>query len=352
LKDENSQSLTQSARIQLSVGIGLIIFLVMATVALDLLAHSKAFFEMILQARLGIDRQRKSRYSYEHYFVDFEDRLINEELPMADYSRGGVYLMGTSNLKWATRFWELPETERKLIHNYGIGATSHLFQFHFLRFLVEQQGLLAAGGEKNMVIFGVSWHAIGPEYSPQEFFPSLWERHGMYRYDVSTGITPVHRNELWRTIHFERVRIVGVVKSITAIVAHRMGFRNDVRQHDPAKYVRARAAGMNPNWKERTRDEMAQFEAMAKYLQSRRVKIVVVFLPQASWEDKMPFQGFYIDAMTKVCQRRSIQTIDWTKLLDDEDFADSNHFAPSGVDKLQPRFLEVAVPFLRSTGAL
>ena len=98
--------------------------------------------------------------------------------------------------------------------------------------------------------------------------------------------------------------------------------------------------------------QIEQFGAMSDYLQQRDVRVAVVFLPQGTWDDKMPFARVYTDAISELCQRKAIQTMDWSMLLDDDDFADSNHINPAGVDKLQPLFLEMADDFLRSTGEL
>jgi len=79
---------------------------------------------------------------------------------------------------------------------------------------------------------------------------------------------------------------------------------------------------------------------------------VVVFLPLGTWEDSLPFEPAYVRAKSEACNKKSVPIMDWSKLLDDDDFADSNHPNLYGVDKLQPRFLEIAIPFLRSSGAL
>ena len=43
---------------------------------------------------------------------------------------------------------------------------------------------------------------------------------------------------------------------------------------------------------------------------------------------------------------------DWSRMIGDEDFGDSNHLNLDGMEKLQRAFLEIALPFVRSTGAL
>lgn len=352
MNDPAQTGSANAPRTQLLIGGGLFLFLALVSVGLSLLTRNDALDAFIVREQQQQDRARKQRYSYEHYFVDFEDRLINEELPAADYSRGGVYLMGTSNLKWATRLWELPEKQRALIHNYGIGATSHQFQSHFLKFLLDHEGMLSAGGAKNMVIYGVSWHAVGPNYSPQEFFPSLWERHGYYKYDPQAGILPQPAAAWTRALRFERVRISGLLRTMASIGARRMGYHNEVRTLNLEAYVNERLAWYSPAWEARLREQVSIFEQMVADLRARGVTVAIVMLPQGSWEDRLPQKHSYDAAIKSICERRGIPLYDWSKLLDDDDFADSNHANPSGVDKMNPKFVELALPFLRSTGAL
>ena len=99
-------------------------------------------------------------FSFTSHFLDVADRLCHEEIPSADFSRGGVYLAGGSNMTMAFRTWGLPAEARSLFHNFAIGGTNHADEFDLFRFLVEQQGLLAAGGEKTLVILGVSYGAL------------------------------------------------------------------------------------------------------------------------------------------------------------------------------------------------
>ena len=203
-----------------------------------------------------------------------------------------------------------------------------------------------------MIVFGLSWHAVGPDYSPNEFFPQLWIRHGLYRYDANSGIVPLAITVWAQALRFERVRITGLIRLVVSLASRRFGYRTRVRTLDPESYLRERAAWSGPRWEERMRKEVAIFEEMTKYLRARGVKMNVVLLPQGSWEDRLFFKRAYEETVKAVCERMAIPVYDWTKLLDDDDFADSNHPNPDGVDKLNPKFLELSLPFLRSTGAL
>lgn len=341
-----------TARLQLFVALMLGVVFASVAAALDLMTHSQSLAQWVMRTDQRINRQDRGRYSYENYFIDFEDRLINQELPSADYSKGGVYLIGTSNLKWSTRLWELPENQRALIHNYGMGSFNHGYQFQFLRYLVDYRGLLAAGGEKNLVIFGVSYHCTGTVCDPGGFFPNLWTRHGLFTYSQQEGITPLPVDPRWRYVHFERVRIAGCLKKLLSTLVHQMGWHSALRIHNPALYNHERQEWMGPDWQEKMNSQVKEFGAMADYLLARHVRVAVVFMPQGSWESNLPFEGAYENMVTDVCRGKAIPVIRWPKLLDDDDFADSNHANLYGMDKLQPAFLEIALPFLHATGAL
>jgi len=338
---------------QSGIATALLVLCLAVVTVLELLAHSQFVSGLLIHLDQEVNRIDKKRYSYEHYYSDFEDRLINEELPSADYSRGGVYLIGTSNLKWATRFWELPDDQRSMIHNYGIGATDHSQQFQFLRHLVEHDGLLRAGGSKTMVILGTSYHATGDGTNDvNQFFASVWQRHGLYSYSTDRGITPIAGSNWQRRLHFERLRLAGFVRSTIYSTVRQLGYHAGVRSHDSNDYKRERSEWLGARWQENMRVQVRQFEAMVDYLQARGVHVVVVLLPVGSWDHDLPFATAYTALMTEACEKKHVPILDWSSLLNDDDFADSNHPNLYGVDKLNPRFLDIAVPFLQSTGAL
>jgi hypothetical protein len=95
-------------------------------------------------------------------------------------------------------------------------------------------------------------------------------------------------------------------------------------------------------------EQLAEFARMADYLQAKNVKIAVVFLPVGSWDLKHPYTSDYMKGMMEICQARHIPTIDWSRILPDDDFGDGVHVNVTGMEKLRPRFLQIALPFLRT----
>jgi hypothetical protein len=319
---------------------------------LDLLAHHQPLANWIEHNRLISDQQQKVIHSQTGYFADFEDRLVLEELPAADYSKGGVYLLGSSNAKWATHLWDLPADQRALIHNYGIGGSNYKFLNQFVHFLIAQQHLLQAGPQKTFLILGVSYQNISHGLEPTDFAPALWTRHGLYTYSPTTGIQPTPMLPFLRGPVAEQQQIGGLISALSHAASDR--FRptsHEPRQHRPREYQQTRIETMGPAWETTLQQQAAEFDTLLKYLHAQNVKVAVVFLPMGTWEKDLPFQAAFEKQMSGACLINGIAPLDWTRLLDDDDFADSVHANLSGMEKLQQAFLSLARPFLEQSGA-
>jgi hypothetical protein len=289
-------------------------------------------------------------------FIDLEDRLLLDELPSDDYSRGGVYLIGASKLKWATRLWELPQEERSLIHNYGIGASSHTGQFQFVRYLVEKRDLLRAGGEKNLIVFGVAYHCTPFSCGPASFWAELWRRRGLYEYSPEMGISEARRNPLSRFYRVERARVAGMAekakKCLMVCCERLVRDAPPRREHDRDQYCRVLRTFMGRDWIKKMANDTREFALTLDYLRDRNVAVLVVVLPNGSWEDELPFAEEYNKQVQAICQSKGVEFFDWSHMLPDEDFGDTAHTNLAGIAKLQPAFLQLARPHLIQTGAL
>jgi len=327
-------------------------------IALDLAARNERLERQLTSGRGEALRRSKGIFSDTGYFIDFEDRLVLDEIPSADFSRGSVDLIGSSNMKWATHFRNLPSDQRSLIHNFSFGACGHTQQFHLVRYLVEQCNLLQAGGDKTLLVLGVSYHNALPSYDPDGFFVNLWKRHGLYTYDPAEGMSPVPVNSLYRRYYISKVRIAGFLSAVgrAARTGLRRLWRDDreiaPRQHDAEIYNRYRRERYEKDWDLMLAEQSAVFDAMLDYLRSRNVNIVVILLPQGSWEANLPFEANYGSVIRDICHSKGVPLLDWSDRLDDDDFADSNHLNLLGIEKLHEAFLDIAIPHLRRTKAL
>jgi hypothetical protein len=343
--------------IQFLAAVSMLVVTGISAVGLDLMARNKQLAAWVDRKEKGFAEKSRLTFTHDGYFIDDNDRLLYEEMPTADYSKGGVYLMGSSTIRASTMCWELPADQSCLIHNYGINASDYTCQFLFLRHLIEHADLLRAGGDKTLVIFGGSYHNLSRRYDPNGFFANLWQRHGVYRYSRETGIIPVAVNPIWRFQHFERNRIAGCLNQLEQIVS--VEVRRKVRRNDELqKKLDLKAANqmwserMGPDWKEKIDEGVEEFSRTVDYLHARDVHVCVVLLPVWTSEDNLPYERTYIAEMKAVCAAKQIPLRDWSRMLPDEDLLDPSHPNVFGAEKLQPAFLDIALPFLRSTRAL
>lgn len=354
---ESSSSTSDVHRSQFVVAAMLLAAVCAAAVALDLTARNAHLAGWIDRRERQYAKLCGLSFLRDGYFVDDDDRLVNEEMPAADYSRGGVYLIGSSTIRSAAEVWDLPPAERGLIHNYGINQSDYDCQFLLLRFLVEHEGLLRAGGDKNMVVLAESYHNLSHHYYSAGYFPNLWTRHGLYTCDPVNGIQSVTVNPLWRFIHFERNRIAGCVNQIGQVTSilmrtwlhHGKSARKTTDAEESNALWRGR---MGPDWEAKLQSEGEALGRMIDYLRERSVGVVFIALPIAHWEKEMPFESAFLASSKAICAARNVPMYDWSEMLGNDEMQDANHPNVFGAEKLQPRLLDIVLPFLRSTGAL
>ena len=334
-----------------------LMFSVMAGTCLSLvaMAHNRPLANWIRDIAWQQSNWKKQIpiFCFNEHFVDSEDRLLHQDLPAADYSRGGVYILGASSVAWATKLWELSPEKRSLIHNYAMRGTNHADQLDLLRFLVEKQGFLDAGGEKTLVIFGVSYHsthnARTKENLAHERFTRMWTRHGVYTVEPDDSIHSTGLISLARWLIVERVKMTGLLKELVNLAY--APFKS-IRVQDQRFYNAEWTRAMESNWKEKIDTDLAAFVKTIDYLRGRQVQIVVVLIPQASWDRDLPFEQTYSQQVFEICRRANLTIYDWRKILADDQFADSVHLTPSGIDQFQLGLMEICLAHLRSTGAL
>ncbi len=291
-------------------------------------------------------------------FLEFEDRLILEELPNTDATRGGVFFFGTSSLKWGLKLWELPAELRPLVHNYGIGATSHALQSQFIRYLVEHRGLLAPGGDRVHVVLAFYW-AMALDWSPATFFGPLWERHGLYRYSERDGIQPIRLDPWQRRLREERARCSGFLggnlNRLARLITVSLGIplSETERLEDPAAVARwARRAIGGPSWRESLPRQMAELDRLITYLERSDVDVTFVLLPHRAPFEELELPRAYREEARRVCQRHAVPFIDLSRLLAEDEFWDINHSNYRGLTRTHDALLEIAVDRLRRSHAI
>jgi hypothetical protein len=291
--------------------------------------------------------------SFYREFLDSGDQLIHEELPAADFSRGGVYFDGASNMAWAMKLWDLPPEIRPWIHNLAVGGWNHADQFGMIRYLVEKRGLLEAGGPKTLFVFGVSYHSIHNARLPGDDSPTVsstaWRRHGLFTAERDGSVQQIARPRVYEEFVLTRTRMTGVLKELVNLAYTPL---KSVRVQNPKVLAQEWVRALGDRWKQKLDLELAAFDRMVGYLRERGVNVIVVQLPQQSWDHETEYESAYMGGLRKVCEARGIPIRDFSRLIPDNHFADSVHLTTEGMEEIRPKLIEIGLEHLRSIGAL
>jgi hypothetical protein len=228
-----------------------------------------------------------------------------------------------------------------------------------LRYLIDQRRILRAGPEKTLVVLGAS---IRPTFLPSRSLPPAWcdgwERHGLFVCDPQEGIRAVPRNPIAKFVEFEETFQAAFTTRLEDIF-HQQLIRwrhhgvEPADTHNPALYADVRRQEMGPDWRREIKESVQVFGETLDYLAAQHVQIRVVLMPDGSWEnDMLPYKAEFGRELAALCAEKHVAMFDWSRLLADDEFADMCHATIDGMDKTQSAFLEIALPFLRSTKAL
>ena len=227
-----------------------------------------------------------------------------------------------------------------------------------LRYLIEQRGMLKADGTRTLVVFGISSQTIGfPSQDLPPGWVNAWERHGLFACDPQQGVRACPVNPIARFIELEETRQAGCITRLQSLSLQRLNrWRHHgvepPRSHDPALYIARQRAERTPDWKNEMTQAVGVFRTTIGFLRARHVQIRVVFMPEGTWQDSIPYSRECKEQITALCAKEQIPVSDWSRMLTDDEFADSTHPNIFGMEKIQPAFLYIALPFLRSTHAL
>jgi hypothetical protein len=315
------------------------------------LSQSQIVAEYILQRQLKKWEQGYSRFMYTGTYEDAGNYLLLDEIPKADYSHGGSYFIGSSTMLHATKLWELSPSKQKLIHNYAINSANVEEQYQWIRYLVEQEGLLAAGGNKTRIIIGLNafdTRIKRPGSTDELYVDKLFSRHGLYSYDSVKGISKTDMDGFERTIALSRMRAQNV---ILAMWSHLDFPSTDVGKptFDVKSYVESiqtkDKAGL---FAEDLDYSTPIFVEMLNYLSSRNVEVIGVLMPMHSWSLAFPFEKKFQERVVALFSSKGFKVVDLTNLLEDDDFFDSGHANIKGQTKLNKVLTALAIEHIDS----
>ena len=323
-------------RYQAVTSLGLLALLVGVCLVTDLLARNRGLENLLTALSREFSEKTGTIFLNAGNFIDFEDRVLLDEIPQADYSGGGVYFFGSSNMKWAFTTWDLPVEEKRLIGNYGIGAASHTDQLRLIQHLINQRGFLAAG-KRDLVILGVTFQ-VGRQDSSTGYFASLFRRHGLYTITPDGQIDPVPMSAVERWLRIEKARSGGFIWNLGRVIKGWVTTLAGSRRPQP----RGIASPDNylgfmggAQWQQNMDAELERLRETIDLLRSHQVQVKVMLLPEATWDNELPYKPLYETKIRALSQATSTPLIDLSHAMPDTAFADSSHLTVDGQTKFR-----------------
>lgn len=323
-------------RSQAIASLGLLSLLVATCLVTDLLARNRALEHWFMVKSSEFAEKNGVLFSNTGNFIDFEERVLLDEIPRADYAHGGVYFFGTSNIKWAFNTLDLSAERKRWIGNYGIGASSHTTALNLIHYLIEQHGFLTAG-DRDVVIIGASFH-LARDDGPDGYFGSLLSRHGLFTAAAGGRMVPAQKSTVERWLVIEKARSGGFIWNLGRLAknwAKASSGRAPPPRHNGERYRQAWRGYMGPNWQQNMDAEVEGLRKSIDLVRSHHAQIKVVLLPQGTWTDELPFKTRYEAQVRTLCQATSTPLIDLSRAMPDEDFVDSNHLTVKGQEKFR-----------------
>ena len=274
--------------------------------------------------------------------------MLFHDLPRTDFSKGGVYLFGSSAAMYCLDDYHFSSEEARIIHNYSVYGMNDKELNHFLHFLVDYNGFLSAGGDKTMVMIGLAYtDLVEPPRLQPLYFPRYFSRAGVFRYDFENGVMPVPMTGIERSIRTEYARCRGFILRLTKSPddpPHRLTTFNAFRKRAIER--------LGSDWPAVMDRQIPQLANTLYYLKSLNVHVVGVLLPEGTWHDRMPAHEEFLARVRPMFAQKDVPLLDYSHLLEDDDFTDDCHNAPGGTKKIQAELLSQAMEFLHRGGAL
>lgn len=333
---------------QAAVSTAILLSYLAVVLASDRAARSEPVNQWFAERQAARAARNDELYADVGAYADLGDRLLLYDLPRADYARGGVYVLGSSTGTYCFDAYRLPPDRRALIHNFGLNGANHTQVFQFVRFLNDQEHFLSAGGERTMVILGLTYlNVVEPDRGHARFMPDYFGRFGVYRYDPAAGITaaPMTDAERWvRTVCW---------RSRSLLLHCWRGAGQIHRQPiDVAEFRRRNVDRLGPDWRPVLDRQMVELEATLDYLCARRATVVGLLIPEGSWNVGVPPREAFRARVAGAFGRRGLRLLDCAGTVPDAEFADALHLAPPGTARVHAALLPVAEAFLTRAGAL
>jgi hypothetical protein len=131
--------------LQTPTALAVVVAIVLADVGIAAFARRcQPLLDLLFRRELADWRRENVIYADDRGFADSDDRLLLQEIPEADFSRGGVCFIGSSTTQHSIATWLLPPEERALVRNLAIKSANMKEQRQWLASPHERRGLLGA----------------------------------------------------------------------------------------------------------------------------------------------------------------------------------------------------------------
>jgi hypothetical protein len=331
----------RTVRFQSVVSVGLIGLFLMLFLVGDWASHTPWVSDAFDRRELALNSDGLGYYVQRGAFFDEVDYLWYHILDTADYSRGGVYLFGSSNAMHGLDEWTLPPEQAAVIHNYGFAGANPREMTQFVRYLIDRRGLLKAGPGKQMFIFGFSFYDVEGG-GIESYFPAGVARSGIYRYDPDQGIVDLPLSPATRFFNVERARTRSV--ALRVLLGQRHIPANTLNVPEFRQHVLER---MSPQWQTDLPVQMREINRLLDDLGQSHVQIMGVLLPVGSWGADIPVRTAYENQLREVFVAHSLPLIDCTALVPDTEFCDPYHVNAKGAARIQGILVDHAMEFAR-----
>jgi hypothetical protein len=322
----------RNGRLQTPLALLIVAVMLLSNASVAALSRCQPLLGWMLDRQMRTWRRTNVIYAYNLGYIDADDRLLLWDIPETDYRQGGVFFIGSSTTQHSIATWLLPAEEQNLVHNFAIKSANTTEQFQFVRYLVEQRGLLGGAPGKTMVVLGLAHFDTRPKITGTvdwNYVPALFARHDLYSYDPVTGISDRSLARPLRFLQFERMRSYNFLESLVRHASFSGPAFGAEAKPNPESDKAARAfvermMGYD-DWKHNMNAQLQQLELMIDYLHQHGAIVSAVLLPLASWNHDLPVATEFDARVRDICRRRDVSLTDLTWSMPDSDFADHSH---------------------------
>jgi hypothetical protein len=308
--------------------------------------------QLLLRPRVRQWKQNNGAYYDRRYYESGAERELYNVFPEADLSHPGVFFFGTSPTEEALLTWAFPSALRPHVQNLCMQNMRHEKQFELLRCLVEQQGLLSAGPQNDLVVleltFASATHANTPAQRDLERLNDLvFTRFGLYKFTSDRHISVVPMAPIVRDLK---------IISLRTHVFWAWMLRRDVGYFSPQSTATATerrdywSQRMGPDWQTGMNIELEQLGQMVDYLKARHVNVAAVYFPEQSWQNGFSPAEAYRKKVMAMMAAKSVPVTDLIHAVPDGLFADSVHLNYKGAQLIQHHFIELTERHLKQHG--